>query len=817
MKKIISSILALLTLLLFATPINVTAATEDYAPKYLPLVQVRINVGNTNVADSEFIVKLVAALKTKGVGASKIDVGYASTVETDFSVTDPTKWTMYDHMGWWDEIYAPDVFREVFDPFLATHVANWNPEIMEAWTTEFDYSTMLLSIINNEDNRDSDNPVLGDPIPFMTLTELKSDLETNMGKFDVDGWATSLEDEALVALESDEVFLDCGLDSIDYMWYDSSLQKAYFSWYDDCNGDYYETEFQAYEDYIRSAAFFESLTFEDSGFYGDGGSFDFLDIAAEDNFTVDFPITSYGGTAASHYPAPDKNPDGDNPIDYTNDPHIIIHEDGSVAFYGYGEPAYKDFMLSIDDSASDKHFKFDLDEEQVDYHSMEGGGFLFSIQTDTMETADASDDTMSGYAVLFGQYSSKLYKLTDVNIDDFHNTWESYLNEYDNDDEGFDYIEGIEEVATGSKDTESTKHSIQIDIVNNYLTIKDNDVMSIENLEIETIGNKFGPFVSYANHGCEKLSYFIYNNLKMGTSVKVVSKAQDNVGTIEWTDGAYPVYINLEDTNDATLDVEDFVTALKADGVNYIGVGLNASKVMHDAIIAGNGLGEFFDLGSYPIDVEDLANAVADYLWPLLEPKTIENIENVILDKTVNSSLDDEPVVVIPDGVIDAFDDLAAGNDVTIELDIELIPLVDVPEVDLTLVNAYVAGLTNHDAIGIYYLDMSMFKLLNGEIDSEITELLKPITITLTVPEALRSMTGFKMIRVHEGVVEVINGTYDATNFTLTFTTDKFSTYGIQYSNPEKLPDTGNAENAGLLISFMGLGLFLITRKQAVH
>jgi hypothetical protein len=787
----------LLTLFLFATPVHVAAVTEDYPAKYLPLAEIKINVGSTEINDTDFMAKLVEALKAKGIGASKIDVGYAGSIDTNFSVTDPSNWTVYDHFGWWDELgMISDLYDDVFEQFLASHVTGYDPENMYVEDDSFDYATMVLSIEYYDGTEYQF-------IPFKTLTTLKTDLQSHIGYFDIYGWVDSLEDEAYDLIEADLNYDAENFDSIDDMYFNSATQTAYVVWYD-YDENYYETAFQAYEDYIKVAGFFSTLTYDTDnyGFYDEYGYIEFYDVDSN-YFEFNFSPTYYGGKAPGHYPAPDSNPDGDSPVNFTNDPHIIIHDDGSVAFYGYGEPAFKDFMLSVDDTASDKHFKFDLDESNVSYHSMEGGGFLFGIEVNDQDTVDTSDDTMNGYSVIFGESGAVLYSLVDINIDAFHNEYNDNMDE----------MSGIVEIASGEKDTENTQHYIQIDVVNNLVTIKDNDVLSIENFEITPVGNQFGPIVTYASHGCSELSYFIYDNLKMGTSIKVVSNAQDNVGTINWTEGSYPVYINIHDSNDTSLVVDDFTAALKEDGVNYVGIGLSSSKVMHDAIVDGNGLGKYFGVRADE-DIDALASAIADYLYPLLEPKTIENIENAVLDKEILSTLPDKPIVVIPGGVIDAFDELVAGLDVTLQIDINVVTLENVPELDNDLVEAYVSGLTNSDNIGMFYLDLSAYKLLDGSVDSELTELLKPITITLTIPEELRSMTNFKMIRVHNGVVEVLEGTYNATNFTLTFTTDKFSTYGIQYTNPDKLPDTGRSGDFGALVILAGMILASMTSRR---
>ena len=82
------------------------------------------------------------------------------------------------------------------------------------------------------------------------------------------------------------------------------------------------------------------------------------------------------------------------------------------------------------------------------------------------------------------------------------------------------------------------------------------------------------------------------------------------------------------------------------------------------------------------------------------------------------------------------------------------------------------------------YLDIDLFKQLNNEEKKQITETKVPLTITIDVPEEIQAQNRtYYIIREHEGQVDVIDGTYDETNKTLTFNTDKFSTYAIYYKD----------------------------------
>ena len=59
------------------------------------------------------------------------------------------------------------------------------------------------------------------------------------------------------------------------------------------------------------------------------------------------------------------------------------------------------------------------------------------------------------------------------------------------------------------------------------------------------------------------------------------------------------------------------------------------------------------------------------------------------------------------------------------------------------------------------------------------------LTITMVIPEADRGFTDYQVVRVHEGVFERLETVYDTENQTLTFQTDRFSTYALFYEVPQ--------------------------------
>jgi len=68
-----------------------------------------------------------------------------------------------------------------------------------------------------------------------------------------------------------------------------------------------------------------------------------------------------------------------------------------------------------------------------------------------------------------------------------------------------------------------------------------------------------------------------------------------------------------------------------------------------------------------------------------------------------------------------------------------------------------------------------------GESDVLVTELTRPIKITITIPEVDRGYQNYRVIRIHNGVLEIMETEHNEAEHTLTFETDRFSTYAIIY------------------------------------
>ena len=73
---------------------------------------------------------------------------------------------------------------------------------------------------------------------------------------------------------------------------------------------------------------------------------------------------------------------------------------------GYNVEAYKDFLFMNNNDKGLKIFSFDLHRDRTDWHSIEGGGFLFN--TIIEGTGDAR--TIEGYCILTTQTGLKLVR-----------------------------------------------------------------------------------------------------------------------------------------------------------------------------------------------------------------------------------------------------------------------------------------------------------------------------------------------------------------------------------------------------------------------
>ena len=88
----------------------------------------------------------------------------------------------------------------------------------------------------------------------------------------------------------------------------------------------------------------------------------------------------------------------------------------------------------------------------------------------------------------------------------------------------------------------------------------------------------------------------------------------------------------------------------------------------------------------------------------------------------------------------------------------------------------------------ILYVDISLYKKVGEGEEVKVTNTSGKIKISIEVPESIRSTeTGvvrtYRVVRVHNNVAEILEGTYDPVTHLFTFETDRFSTYALTYQD----------------------------------
>ena len=107
----------------------------------------------------------------------------------------------------------------------------------------------------------------------------------------------------------------------------------------------------------------------------------------------------------------------------------------------------------------------------------------------------------------------------------------------------------------------------------------------------------------------------------------------------------------------------------------------------------------------------------------------------------------------------------------------------DIDESDKSLVNEF---MMSNQLSGDKVLFLNIEFLINDVLQ---TELSNPVTIRMNIPDALKDVKDLKVLRVHNGVVSVLNVTY-LDDGQISFETDRFSMYALVKSTPVSIPVT---------------------------
>ena len=112
-----------------------------------------------------------------------------------------------------------------------------------------------------------------------------------------------------------------------------------------------------------------------------------------------------------------------------------------------------------------------------------------------------------------------------------------------------------------------------------------------------------------------------------------------------------------------------------------------------------------------------------------------------------------------------------------------------------------IEGKMSEDSEVGMYLDINLYKKVNSdENNTQITETQKDINLSIDIPQNLINENegvtrSYQIIRVHDGAAETLDAQYDAETKSLTFNTDRFSTYALVYK--DKAAVSGDINNDG--------------------
>jgi hypothetical protein len=162
--------------------------------------------------------------------------------------------------------------------------------------------------------------------------------------------------------------------------------------------------------------------------------------------------------------------------------------------------------------------------------------------------------------------------------------------------------------------------------------------------------------------------------------------------------------------------------------------------------------------------------------FSILIPQTMP-AENLTINVSwifVNVVKDDSLSVEV-DGLFDAIPEALKTND---DISVSLVVELDEEEAlnqSQQLIKSKLESNQKVQFLEIYVL------LTRNQVDVRVSELSQTITVSLVLPENIQGFKGYQVVSIHNGVYRELETTFDEETQTVTFVTDKFSSYAIVY------------------------------------
>lgn len=227
---------------------------------------------------------------------------------------------------------------------------------------------------------------------------------------------------------------------------------------------------------------------------------------------------------------------------------------------------------------------------------------------------------------------------------------------------------------------------------------------------------------------------------------------------------------------------------------------------MNGYIYEDNAIAITFDFGTV-----DAGGSVSTKMYSSLDGNVYESLNNVVTqyeeetapeqgDVTLDTVVEDgAPItdVALKDTVQDFIDSglfdeeeltkINGGEDAKIWLNVKPVDMSKISETDQNTVKDEAKKLAGDDAV-ITYFEVNLKKQVGSDAEIDIPETSNLVNVELTVPDELINhdksiVRDFKIIRLFNGKVDVLDGSFNPETKVLSFSTDKFSTYALVYSD----------------------------------
>lgn len=167
----------------------------------------------------------------------------------------------------------------------------------------------------------------------------------------------------------------------------------------------------------------------------------------------------------------------------------------------------------------------------------------------------------------------------------------------------------------------------------------------------------------------------------------------------------------------------------------------------------------------------------------VLQKEGIGNLTTQVDGQNISVSVNAENLR----GAVDVSTEIAGGKQM------QLVLAIEDNEAKLTsAVKTAIQEQIGSQSVALYFdMTLTMQDITDNTAEA-ITNTQNPITVKIEIPSNMRGGSGYKIVRTHNGIREILDATIDGNN--LVFETDRFSQYAIIYT-PASHDDTGSTDN----------------------